>query len=496
MSKITIDELASFCKRKGFVYQSAEIYGGFAGFFDFGTLGVELKENIKKSFWKTFVQQRDDVVGIEGSIITNPMVWKASGHAECFEDILIECKKCKFRVRADTFIEDKLNISLVGVGRDEIDKIITEKKINCPKCNGNFKSTNFNLMLKTNVGPVEEHSSVSFLRPETAQLIFVNFKLVQENTRKKLPFGIAQIGKAFRNEISPRDFLFRAREFEQMEIEFFVDADKINDCGFYNEIANIELNALTSEMQDANVTHKKTKICNLVDEKLLSKWHAYWLISFYNWFIELGINPGNIRIREHKKDELAHYASACFDIEYNFPIGWKEIHGNADRKQFDLSQHIKFSGKELGYFDEESKTKIVPYVASEPSQGVERAFLAFLYDAYTYDEKRENVVLKLHPRLAPVKTAVFPLLSNKPELVEKAREIYLMLRKEWSCTFDLSGSIGRRYARMDEIGTPLCITIDFDTLKDDTVTVRERDSMKQERIKIGELIKYLRLFCI
>ncbi len=495
-SKLSIEEFASFCKRKGFIYPTAEIYGGFAGFFDYGPLGVEIKNSIKNSFWKEFVQKREDIVGIDGSIITNPKVWQASGHADCFTDILLFCQKCKYHVRADTYLEDKLKTSLTGAKKHDIDKLIAEKKIKCPKCTNELTTTNFNLMLKTQVGPIEENSSIGYLRPETAQLIFINYKQVQENSRRKLPFGIAQMGKAFRNEISPRDFLFRCREFEQMEIEFFAHPDKINDCEFFEEIKNLEANLITSKQQEKNESHKKTHLKDLVEKKLASKWHAYWLGMFYKWFLDLGIHPDNLRLREHKKDELAHYAGACFDIEYNFPIGWKEIHGNADRKQFDLTQHINFSKSDLSYYDEESKTKVIPYVASEPSQGVDRAFMAFMFDAYTYDEKRQNVVLKLNPKLSPIKAGIFPLLSNKPELVSKAREVYNLLRQEFAVFFDVSGSIGRRYARMDEIGTPKCITIDFDTLRDDTintVTVRDRDTTVQSRIKIDDLITSLSL---
>ena len=276
-NKITVEEFAAYCKRKGFVYPTAEIYGGFAGFFDYGPLGVEVKSSIKGSFWREFVQKREDVVGIDGSIITNPKVWQASGHTDCFTDVLLYCAKCKYHVRADTYIEDKLKIPLAGVKKDDIDKIIKEQKIKCPKCSAELSTTNFNLMLKANIGPIDEQSSIGYLRPETAQLIFINYRQVQENSRRKLPFGIAQIGKAFRNEISPRDFLFRCREFEQMEIEFFVHPEKINDCMSFDEIKSLEVNLLTAKQQDKNESHKKAHLRDLVEKKLAGKWHAYWL---------------------------------------------------------------------------------------------------------------------------------------------------------------------------------------------------------------------------
>jgi glycyl-tRNA synthetase len=461
---LTIEDIAIFCKKKGFVYPNSEIYGSFSGFFDYGPLGVELKNNIKNEFWKRFVQQREDIVGIDGTIITHPKVWKASGHTDSFTDYIYRCDKC----------------NLVIKGEDE-------KGMKCPKCNGEMKSQGkFNLMFETNVGPAK--GSISYLRPETAQLIFTNYKLVQETARKKLPFGIAQTGKAFRNEISPRDFLFRSREFEQFEIEFFVHPKKFNDCPHIKEIEDITVNILTAEQQKNKKEHTEMTIKELIEKKIASSWQAYWLAQFYKFFLDLGIKEENLRLREHLKEELAHYAVACFDIEYKFPFGWKEIHGNADRQQFDLKQHIKFSNTNLEYFDEETKEKIIPYVASEPSQGIDRAFLTFLIDAYENDEKRGNIVLKLDPRLAPVKVGIFPLVNK---LNEKAKEIFDKLKKEFSCTFDKSGSVGRRYARADEQGIPYCITIDFDSLKDKSVTIRDRDTTKQIRIKINNLVSVL-----
>ena len=459
---ITIDEMAVFCKREGFVYPNSELYGGFAGFYDYGPLGVEVKNNIKNEFWKAFVQQREDVVGIDGTIITHPDVWKASGHVDSFTDAVFICRKCKTQAKADA----------------------SERDAKCPKCGSAMQKGNaINLMFQTNVGPTDS-GTASFLRPETAQLIFTNFKLVQDNARKKLPFGIAQTGKAFRNEISPRDFLFRTREFEQMEIEYFVHPDRINDCGFFKTVEKMKLNVLTAEMQKSKKQHSAMALGQLVEKKLASGWQAYWLGMVHQWFLDLGIKSENLRVREHLKDELAHYATACFDIEYNFPFGWKEIHGNADRKQFDLQQHMKLSGKDLSYYDEESKQKIVPYVASEPSQGVDRAFLAFMFDAYDYDEKRGTVVLKLHPKLAPVKAAVLPLVNK---LDKEARSVFDGLKEEFNCAYERSGSVGRRYARNDEMGTPFCVTVDFDTAKDKSATIRNRDDAKQIRVPIAEL---------
>ena len=459
---LTIEDISVFCKKKGFVYPNSEIYGSFSGFFDYGPLGVELKNNIKNGFWKRFVQQREDVVGIDGAIITHPKVWEASGHVGSFVDYIYSCGKCKTMLKGDDC-----------------------KGIKCPKCSNELKNPKeFNLMFKTNIGPIETGENISYLRPETAQLIFTNYKLVQETSRKKLPFGIAQIGKAFRNEISPRDFLFRSREFEQFEIEFFVHPKKINDCSDIKDIETMKVNILTIGNQEKNGEHKEMTIKQLIDGKIASSWHAYWLGQFYKFFVDFGIKKENLRLREHLKDELAHYASACFDIEYKFPFGWKEIHGNADRQQFDLKQHMEFSKTSLEYYDEETKEKVVPYVASEPSQGIDRAFLAFLMDAYNDDKNRGNIVLKLDTRLAPVKVGVFPLVNK---LNDKTKEIFDNLKLEFNCIFDKSGSIGRRYARADEIGIPYCVTVDFDTLKDKTVTIRSRDTTQQIRVKIRDL---------
>ena len=485
---ITIEELATFCKRKGFVYQTAEIYGSLAGFWDYGPLGVELKNNIKQSWWKTFVQQKPYIAGIDGSIITHPKVWEASGHVSCFNDSTVKCTKCKTDFRTDHLIEDTLKQPMDGVPTQELATLLKKHNIVCPKCKGALcEPSQTNLMFSTTIGPMG--GMTSYLRPETAQHMFVNFRLVQENARLKLPFGIAQVGRAFRNEISPRDFLFRAREFEQMEIEFFTHPDKADECPYFEAIKENEVNLLT----DTQKTHKKVKLTELATHT--TKWHTFWLSEAYRWFLELGINPENLRIRQHNKGELAHYAKACFDIEYHFPFGWKEIHGCADRGQFDLSQHTTTSKKDLAIFHEETKERVLPRVAAEPSQGVDRAFLAFMFDAYTYDKERENVVLRLHPRLAPVKVGVFPLVSNKEEVVKKAREIFNILNQEMLCQMDTSGSIGRRYARADEQGTFLCATIDFQTLEDDTVTLRDRDTTKQIRLNVRELKTTVEKLC-
>lgn len=494
-AKLTIDEMAAFCKRKGFVYQNSEIYGGIAGFWDFGHLGVELKNNIKRQWWKTFVQQRDDMAGIDGSIVTHPLVWKASGHVDGFTDVLVDCKKCGSRFRGDQLIEDKLKIQTAGISLDDVEKKLSEHKIKCPKCGSELGAPKrFNLMFTTNIGSIQSSSSTAYLRPETAQVIFADFKLVQENARMKLPFGIAQVGKAFRNEISPRDFLFRMREFEQMEIEYFVHPEK-QECPFIDEVIDYEMNVYSADMQKNNRKMEKMSMKRMLDKKIIkTAWHAYWLAKMHQWFVSLGASPEHFRIRQHVRDELSHYALDTWDLEYEFPFGWKELQGLANRTDFDLKQHMQFSKTDLALFDEESKKKIVPYVICEPSQGVERTFLVFMFDAYTFDKSRDNVVLKLHPKLAPVKVGVFPLVSNKAELVKKARSIYDELKMEWACIFDISGSIGRRYARADEAGVYAGITIDFETFEDDSVTVRSRDTTEQIRVKIKDLKEVISRF--
>ncbi|MBI2068782.1 MAG: glycine--tRNA ligase [Candidatus Yanofskybacteria bacterium] len=422
-----LEKIVSLCKRRGFIFPGSEIYGGIGGFYDFGPLGAELKFNIKQAWWRDVVQMRDDVVGLNAAIIMNPKAWEASGHVSGFADMLVECSKCHIRYKAD----------------DMPDK--------CPECGNkldNAKARSFNIMFKTFVGPAEDTASVAYLRPETAGGIFVNFKNVIDTMRVKVPFGIAQIGKTFRNEINPKDFIFRTREFEQMELEYFVEPD---DSG------------------------------RAFDE---------WVGLREKWYEQLGLK--NIRKHEQSKEERAHYSKATIDIEYEFPFGWKEIEGIANRGDFDLKSHSEYSGQDLSYTDKESGEKYLPHVI-EPSAGVDRIMLAFLCDAYTEEEDR--VVLKLHPRLAPYKAAVFPLLKNKPELVSKAHEVYSLLAKNYSLgpiAWDDRGNIGKRYYSQDEIGTMHCITIDYQTLEDGTVTVRDRDTMKQERVLAKELTNILK----
>lgn len=490
---ISIEDMAAFCKRKGFVYPTAEIYGGLAGFWDFGPLGVELKNNIKREWWRRFVHQRTDIFGIEGSIITNRKVWEASGHAANFADFMLTSKKSKIKYRADQFLGEKLGISTDGITAQEINRLIKEHKLTAENEEEFEEVKPFNLMFETTVGPVQNSQNTAFLRPETAQGMFINFHLVAENARAKLPFGIAQIGKAFRNEISPRDFLFRSREFDLMEIEFFVHPEKINTCPYFASLKDMKIQFISAAAQEQKKNHTEVALEFLVSQERTTEWHAYWLGLFYQWFIDLNIKKENLRIREHIKEELAHYAGACFDIEYKFPFGWKEIHGDADRTQFDLTKHSEVSGKQLMLFDEETKQKIVPYVAAEPAQGTDRLFLALLFDAYKYNKSRENVVLHLSPLIVPVQLGVYPLVNK---LKEKAYTLFLNLQKNFICQYDKAGSIGRRYARADEIGIPLCITIDFETETEHSVTIRERDTTKQIRVSLENLHSALAQFFV
>ena len=431
-ASVDLEKLVSLCKRRGFIFQSSEIYGGLASTWDYGPLGVELKRNVKDAWWRSMVWDRDDIVGLDASILMHPDVWRASGHVDSFSDPLVECKACHQRWREDHLTEQK-----------------------CPNCGGELMPPRmFNLMFKTFIGPIEEDANVVYLRPETAQGIFVNFNNVLTATRKKLPFGIAQIGKAFRNEITTGGFIFRTREFEMMEIEFFVMPGE--------------------------------------DEE----WHRRWVEICINWYTDLGVNPDRLHIREHDTSELSHYSKATHDIEYHFPWGWGEIQGIANRTDYDLKAHSQASGESLTYFDEETKQHIVPFVV-EPSAGVDRAVLTFLIDAYTDEEVttasgkvESRVVLKLHHSLAPVKVAVLPLSRNE-RLVPTAREVFEGVRKSaaigGAVQYDDAQSIGRRYRRQDEIGTPLCVTVDFDSLDDKQVTIRERDSMEQVRVPIADL---------
>ena len=483
---VSIDEMATFCKRRGFVFPNSEIYGGLAGFYDYGPLGVELKNNLKNEWWKNHVQERSDVVGIDGSIISHHKVWEASGHVSNFDDIMVECSKCSARHRGDHLIEELLKINAEGLSKEDVNKLIKENNVKCPDCNGKLREAKpFNLMFKTTIGPVAEDSSIAYLRPETAQHIFTNFKNILETSRVKLPFGVAQIGRAFRNEISPRGFLFRCREFEMMEIEYFVNPKDADNCPYIKEVENHEVFVYSAEMQKKKGKEEKMKIKDALKKGIIkTQWHAYWLAKEHLWFIGLGADKNNFRIRQHLEKEKSHYAQDTWDLEYKFPFGWKELQGISNRVDFDLKQHIKFSGKKLEVFDEETKKGVVPYVIAEPSLGVDRTFLVFLFDAYTYDQKRENIVLKLHPKLAPVKLGIFSLVNK---LDEEAKKVFEDLKSEFNCFYDSKGSIGRRYARQDEIGTPYCITLDFDSLKKGDVTLRDRDTTNQIRVKRNKL---------
>jgi len=461
---ITIEEMANFCKRKGFVYPSGEIYGGLGGFWDFGHLGVEFKNNLKREWWNFHVREREDMVGIDGAIITNPKVWEASGHVSSFVDIAVVCKKCGYKTKID---------------KHEL------KTAKCDKCKGEYENKGkFNPMFTTQIGPIKEDSSLAYLRPETAQLIFSNFKLVQENARLQLPFGIAQVGKAFRNELSPREFLFRDREFEQMEIEYFIEPKM--KCPYIEEIKDTHILVYDEKMQLADKEPKLMDLYDALKNKIIkTDWHAYWIAKEYEWFVSLGANPNNFRIRQHTSKEKSHYAIDTWDIEYKFPMGWRELQGFANRGDFDLKNHQEHSKSSMELIDDNGE-KFIPHVVCEPSLGVDRAFLVFLFDSYFHDSQRNNIVLKLNPKLAPVKAAVFPIIK-KPEYESMAKEIVANLRKEFNINYDKSGSIGRRYSRNDEIGTPYCITIDDKSPKNKDVTIRDRDTTKQIRVKIKDL---------
>jgi glycyl-tRNA synthetase len=465
-SSITIEEIANFCKEKGFVFRSSEIYGGLAGFWDFGPLGVELFNNIKRDWWNFFVNSRDNIVGIEASVISHPKTWIASGHVANFNDVAVICKKCNKATKIDK--------SEVG-------------KVNCD-CGGEYDiKGEFSLMFKTRVGALDAEDA--YLRGETAQGMFMDFKLVQQTCRMQLPFGIAQIGRCFRNEIAPRDFLFRCREFHIGEFEFFINPEEKN-CSLLSDIhKDVKVKLLDAETQVAGKEDlRETTIGKMLLEGRLDEWHSYWLAEQVLWFNSIGLFE--IKIREHKKDELSHYSSATFDIDYLYPFGSKEVAGNANRGQYDLTQHAKESKQNLEIFDEKYKNKVIPRVI-EPTFGMERAFLAILTKAYNYDSKRDYVVLKIPAKLAPIKAAVFPIVKS-PEYNSIAEDIVRELRKEWNVIYDKSGSIGRRYARNDEAGTPFCITVDEDSLKNKDCTVRDRDTTMQIRVKIKELHEVLK----
>jgi glycyl-tRNA synthetase len=430
-----MDTITSLAKRRGIVFPSSGIYGGLRSTWDYGPLGVELKNNVKRAWWRQMVQLRDDVVGLDASILMSPKVWEASGHLAGFSDPLVECLSCHQRFREDHLPESRA----------------------CPNCGQKdwTEAKQFNLMFKTFMGPVEDEASVAYLRPETAQAMFVDFPIVQQAARKKVPFGMAQIGKSFRNEITPGNFIFRTREFEQMEMEFFVVPG--------------------------------------TDEE----WHRYWIDERQRWYLDLGIREEKLRLRRHEPDELAHYAKDTYDIEYEFPFGWSELEGIANRTDFDLKQHEKHSGQELTYFDQERNERYHPFVI-EPAAGVDRATLAFIVDAYRVEEAPtakgdtdKRTVLALHRDLAPIKVAVLPLSRNEA-LVPEARRVFDLVKPVWMADYDDAGAIGRRYRRQDEVGTPFCVTVDFDSLEDRQVTVRERDSMAQDRVATDGLVAYLR----
>jgi glycyl-tRNA synthetase len=430
MTDVTLDTISNLAKQRGFVFQASEIYGGLRSSYDYGPLGVELLNNVKEEWWRSMVQQRSDIVGIDSAILQARRVWQASGHEEVFTDPLVECSNCNNRFR-----QDKL---------DDPDK--------CPSCGktGTFtQPRNFNLMFRTHMGPIDSEDNLVYLRPETAQGIFTNFENVRRTNRLKLPFGIAQVGKSFRNEITPGQFVFRTREFEQMEMEYFCRPEESPE------------------------------------------WYQYWQDQRFQWYLDLGMNPEHLRIRPHEADELSHYSSGTVDIEYLFPWGWDELEGIANRADFDLKQHTEYSGEDLQYFEQESNERFFPHVV-EPAAGATRTTFAFLIDAYHEEEVagEKRTVLKLHHRLAPYKVAVLPL-SKKPELIEPAEKIIAGLRNHWMAELDITQSIGRRYRRQDEIGTPYCVTVDFDSLEDGAVTVRDRDTMAQDRISMDAVEDYL-----
>jgi len=456
----TMDKIVALSKRRGFVFPGSDIYGGLANTWDFGPLGAELRNNIKQLWWRTFVQRRRDMVGLDGGILMHPKVWEASGHVVNFNDPLVDCKTCKSRFRADHLIEDKLGVHADGKSPDELTAILSEANLPCPRC-GNRTLTDarqFNMMFRTTIGPVEETGVQVYLRPETAQAIFVQYKNILNSGRMKLPFGIGQIGKSFRNEITPGNFIFRDIEFEQMEIEYF------------------------SKPEDA------------------SELFETWLESMWGWLDLIGINRENLRVREHDKQELSHYSSRTVDFEYRFPepLGWKELYGLANRSDFDLKQHQEYSGEDLTYFDQPTGQRFLPHVI-EPTFGVERTFLMLLLDAYdeeqTFDVNGKpdvRVLLRLHPRIAPYKAAILPLVK-KPELTDVGWSLFNRIEAEtpYLIDYDESANIGKRYRRADEIGTPYCITVDFDTLDDQAVTVRDRDTTAQQRIPIDAVVPLL-----
>lgn len=482
---VNLETIVSLCKRRGFIFQSSEIYGGMAACYDYGPLGVELKRNVRDAWWRAMVQERDNVEGLECSILMHPDVWRTSGHVDNFTDPLVDCKMCRARFRADHLPEYKAQYKVTalvegaeapqdfeielgcevpadvirpgygvnGQTLTHVEKIqFVKALVKCPTC-GNAELTEprmFNLLFQTHVGPIADAASTVFMRPETAQGMFVNFENVRGSMRRKLPFGIAQIGRSFRNEITTKAFVFRTLEFEQMEMEFFCKPGS--------------------------------------DEE----WYKYWVKERYNWYLRYGIKDDNLRLRQHDDTELAHYSKMCHDVEYNFPMGWGELEGIAHRGDYDLTAHMNATGKDLKYFDPTDNTKYTPYVI-EPAAGVDRTTLTFLMDAYNEEivNDRPRVVLKLHPALAPIKVAVLPLLKKRPEIVEKCQGIVGNLKRHWKAVYDDTAAIGKLYRRQDEVGTPYCVTVDVDSLEDGKATVRDRDTMNQERIDLDRIEEYL-----
>ncbi len=462
MSTADLDSIVNLCKRRGFIFQSSEIYGGLGSCWDYGPLGVLLKNNVKRLWWRDMIERREDMVGLDASILMHPMTWKASGHIDNFADPLVDCKACKKRFRADQMAElgwfhkcaSKADNRIDVPGGQPCKFCGTPRPATlCPACGENAltEPRMFNLMFRTTIGPVQEAGAEVYLRPETAQGIFVNFENVLTAMRKKLPFGIGQIGKSFRNEITPQKMIFRTLEFEQMEIEYFV---KPGD-----------------------------------DERA----HEAWKQARMDWYARYGIRSENLKLREHAKDELAHYAKGCYDVEYQFPWGWSELEGIANRTDFDLKQHAQFSGKTLTYFDDATKQHVVPYVI-EPSAGADRSALAFLVDAYHVEQvkKEKRVVMRFHPEVAPFKVAVFPLLKNRPEIVSQAKAIAAACREHFTTWYDDTAAIGKLYRRQDEVGTPVGVTVDVQSLEDQKVTVRDRDTMAQDRVAIPDLVPFLK----
>ncbi|MHA1214618.1 MAG: glycine--tRNA ligase [Candidatus Hodarchaeales archaeon] len=496
-----LEKIMAYANRTGIAFLSGNIYGGFAGFWDYGPIGVEIKNKIKDAWWNDFVRNREDIVGYDGAIITHPKVWEASGHLSSFNDPLVLCQgKCQKKHRLDHLLEESLEITTESLSIDEMGELVKKNNLRCPICEGKLSDpVIFNLMFSTQVGPVKDSSSLAYLRPENAQLIFSGFKNVIDSTRVKMPFGIAQAGIVFRNEISPRNFLFRVREYELMEFEYFTNPTKINECPYFSEIEDFTVNILSRQDQEAKtkIEYKEMTVKEAWSQEIFkNKWQAYWLVTFIKWFTkDLAITGEKLRLRQHLESELSHYALDTWDIEYKFPFGWKELLGCANRTQYDLQQHQKHSKVKMEFMEDTGKgvERFVPYVVAEPSVGLGRILLALLADGYVEEivKGRKRVVLKIHPRIAPYDAAVFPLQKKEP-IIKKAKQVTQDLRKKgFIIHYDESGSIGKRYRRQDEIGTPFCITVDFETLEDEMVTIRNRDTMEQVRTLINNLASEL-----